>query len=46
MQIKKALINDRLRISKVSWKFSIPTTYSFTVIYSWNFLFSKKVAYF
>ena len=25
MQIEKALINDRLRVSKVSWKFRIRT---------------------
>ena len=46
MQIEKALINDRLRLSKVSWKFRIPTIYSFTVIYSWNLLFFKKIARF
>ena len=33
MQIKKALINDHLRVSKVSWKFRIPTIYNFAVIY-------------
>ena len=33
MQIEKALINDRLRVSKVFWKFHIPTIYSFAVIY-------------
>ena len=32
MQIKKALINDRLRVSKVSWKFRIPRIYTFRVI--------------
>ena len=31
MQIEIALINDRLRISKVSWKFRIPTIYNFAV---------------
>ena len=31
MQIEKAQINDRLRISKVSWKFRIPTIYNFAV---------------
>ena len=46
MQIGKALINDRLRVLKVSWKFRVPTIYSFAVIYSWNLLFSLKVAYF
>ena len=33
MQIEKALINDRLRVSKVSWKFHIPTMYNFAAIY-------------
>ena len=33
MQIKKALINDRLRVSKASWKFRIPTISNFAVIY-------------
>ena len=33
MEIEKALINDRLRISKVSWKFHIPTISNFAVIY-------------
>ena len=33
MQIEKALINDRLRISKVSEKFRITTIYNFAVIY-------------
>ena len=33
MQIEKALINDGLRVSKVSLKFCIPTIYSFAVIY-------------
>ena len=46
MQIKKALINDRLRVSNVSWKFCIPTFYNFAVIYPWNLLFSLKIAYF
>ena len=32
MQIEKALINDRLRVSKVSWKFRIPIIYNFGVI--------------
>ena len=40
MQIKKALINDRLRVSKVYWKFRIPATYNFAVIYLRNLLFS------
>ena len=38
MEIKKALVNDRLRVSKVSWKLCIPTI-------PWNLLFSLKVAY-
>ena len=33
MDIEKALINDRLRVSKVSWKFHSPTIYNFAVIY-------------
>ena len=46
MQIEKALINDRLYVSKASLKFRIPTIYHFAIIYSWNLLFSWKVAYF
>ena len=45
MQIKKTLTNDHLHVSKVSWKFRIPTIYV-AVIYPWNSLFSEKVAYF
>ena len=33
MQIEKSLINDPLRVSKVSWKFQIPAIYNFVVIY-------------
>ena len=33
MQIKKLLINDRLRVSKVSRKFRIPTVYNFAIVY-------------
>ena len=40
-QIEKALINDRLRLSKVSWKFRISSIYNFVVIYPWNLLFSS-----
>ena len=40
MQIEKALINNRLRVSKVSWKFRIQNIYNFLVIYPWNLLFS------
>ena len=46
MQIEKALINDHLHVSKISWKFRMPTIYNFAVIYPWNLLFLKKVAYF
>ena len=46
MQTEKALINNRLHVSKVSWKFRIPTIYNFAVIYPWNMLFFKKVTYF
>ena len=46
MQIEKALINDCLCVSKVSWKFHIPTIDNFAVIYPWNLLFSLKEAYF
>ena len=42
MQIEKALINDRLNVSRVSWKFHIPTIYNFAAIYMWNLLFSLK----
>ena len=33
MQIEKALTNDRLRVSEVSWKFRISTIYNFAIIY-------------
>ena len=33
MQIEKTLINDRLYILKVSWKFCITTIYNSAVIY-------------
>ena len=46
MQIEKPLVNDHLRLSKVSWKFGIPTIQNFSVVYLWNMLFSQKVAYF
>ena len=46
MQNEKALINDRLRVSKVFWKIRIPTIYNFAEIYLWNLLFSRKVVYF
>ena len=40
VQIEKALTNDGLGISNVSWKCRILSIYSLTVIYSWNLLFS------
>ena len=40
MQIEEGLRNDRLNVSKVYWKFRIPTVYNFAVIYSWNLPFS------
>ena len=46
MQTEKALINDRLRVLEVSWKFRISIIYNFVVIYPWNLLFSQIVAYF
>ena len=43
-QIEKALVNDGLRISKVSWQFrtatGTATVYNFAVIHPWNLLFS------
>ena len=36
----KATDEDRLRVSKVSWKCCILTIYNFAVIYLWNLLFS------
>ena len=38
MQIEKALINDRLRVSRVSWKFRIPNIF--------NFAFTHEMCYF
>ena len=46
MQTEKPLINDRLCVSKISWRFHIPTIFNFAVIYPWNLLFFKKAAYF
>ena len=40
MQIEKLLINDCLRVSKLSWKFRIQTIYNISVNYPWNLLFS------
>ena len=34
MQIEKTLINDRLRVLKVSGKFRIPTIFNFAAIHS------------
>ena len=42
MQIEKAVINDHLRVSEVTWKFRIPTIYNFAVIYQENLLFLKR----
>ena len=39
MQIEKSLIDDRSRISKVSWKFRIPIINNFVVIDTRNLLF-------
>ena len=33
MQIEKTLVNNRLRDSKVSWKFFIAAIYNFAVIH-------------
>ena len=40
MQIEKALIYDRLCVSKVSLKFRIPTVYNVAVIFPMNLFFS------
>ena len=42
MQIEKALINNRLRVSKVSGKFRIPTIDNFAVIYPVKFAIFLK----
>ena len=42
IQTETALINNRLRVSKVSWKFRISNIYNFAVIYPWNLFFSFK----
>ena len=36
MEIEKTLVNDPLSVSKVFWKFRIPATYNFAVIYPWS----------
>ena len=41
IQIEKAQINNRLCVSKVSWKFRIPTIYNFAVTDPWNLLFLR-----
>ena len=46
MQTEKALINDHSRVSKVFWKFFIPTVYNFAEIHPGNLLFSWKVGHF
>ena len=46
MQIEKVPINDRLRVSKVSLKFHVPTVYNFGITYLSNLFFSFKVACF
>ena len=33
MLTEKAMIHDHLRVSKVSWKFRIPTIHTFAIIY-------------
>ena len=43
MEIEKALKNDRLSVSNVSWKFYIPIIYNFAVTYPWNFI-SKTIS--
>ena len=40
MQIEKALLNDCLRVLKVSGKFCILTIYNSAVIFQGNLLFS------
>ena len=39
-QIEKALMNDRLLVSKIFGKICIPTLYAFAVIYPQNLIFS------
>ena len=40
MQIERALINDRLRVSEVSWKFHIPTIYKLAYLLTVSIVFS------
>ena len=44
MQIEETLINDHLRMLKVSWKFHIPIIYKFAVTEIWNLL--SEICYF
>ena len=37
-KLKKQWFNDHLCVSKVSWKFSTPSIYTFAVICPWNLL--------
>ena len=46
MQTEKALINDRVYVSKVSWKFCIRKICNSVVIRPWIMLFLKNVPYF
>ena len=47
MQIEKTLINDHLRVSKVSWKFHILAIYNFVIIYPMKFaIFLKSILLF
>ena len=45
MQLEKAVINDRLRFSKVTWKFRVSGIYNFAVIYPSNLLYFVFFAY-
>ena len=40
IHIEKTLINDRLRVLKVYWKFHIASVFNIAVIHPWNLLFS------
>ena len=42
MYSENALVNNRLCVSKISWKFRISTIFNFAVIYLWNLLFSQN----
>ena len=46
MQVKKALINDCLGVSNVSWKFYIPTISNLAITLPVKFAIFLKVAYF